>query len=71
MITNKGHVKIYGYKGSICPSCGRFVELEDLYSVYYARTLIAEPFRTVINWDEYKVTGLCQDCQDAMFGVVD
>lgn len=71
MTTNKGHVNIYSYRGSVCPTCGCFIALHDLYSRYCAGMLMAEPFRDALSWKEYGISGLCQNCQDTIFGVED
>jgi hypothetical protein len=32
---------------------------------------MAEPFRDALSWKEYEISGLCQCCQDCVFGVED
>lgn len=71
MISKKGHIKIYGYRGSVCPSCGCFIALEDFYSENCAGIPVAVPFRDALSWKEYGMSGLCQTCQDCVFGVED
>lgn len=68
MATKKGYVNIYQYNGSKCPLCGCFIELRALYSEYCAMTPIACPFRDAVSFKEYEMTGLCQSCQDNVWG---
>jgi len=38
----------------LCPFCSEEIDMDD--------------FREPINVKEYKISGLCQDCQDEIFG---
>lgn len=40
---------------SKCPMCGRDIAMKD--------------FRNVLSIREYKISGLCQKCQDDVFGL--
>lgn len=41
-------------EAGLCPSCGRKIDVED--------------FRDALSKREYKISGLCQTCQDKVFG---
>jgi hypothetical protein len=69
MLIERGHVNLYRYNGSKCPICGRFIELRNLYSEYYAVMPIAGTFRNAISFKEYEISGMCQSCQDMIYGV--
>jgi hypothetical protein len=71
MLTKNGHIEIYGYRGSVCPLCGRVIALEDFYSEHCAGIPIAKSFRDALSWKEYEISGLCSSCQDNIFGVED
>ena len=41
-------------EAGLCPSCGRKIHTKD--------------FRDALSKREYKISGLCQTCQDTVFG---
>lgn len=69
MVTKKGNIKIYGHRSSVCPFCGRFIALRGLYTEYDAMRPINESFRNALGWMEYEKSGLCQECQDVIWGI--
>ena len=52
-----------------CPSCERIVNVSDAFGKSYAPDRLSSPFRDDLSRKEYSISGLCQDCQDKVFGV--
>lgn len=46
--------EVENVEGKRCPFCGREIKMED--------------FRDPLSLKEYHISGLCQACQDEMFG---
>lgn len=53
-----------------CPFCKKIVNTSDAFNESYAPDRLSNPFRDELSRKEYSISGLCQDCQDEMFGVV-
>ena len=58
---NKNLMRQYGFgkqvdavEHSFCPTCQKPIVMED--------------FRNAISVKEYKISGMCQKCQDSIFG---
>lgn len=51
-----------------CPICKRIVNTGDCFTADYAPKSLSAPFRDDLSRREYRVSGLCQDGQDNVFG---
>ena len=51
-----------------CPCCKRIVNTSDAFNASYAPDRLSSPFRDDLSRKEYSISGLCQDCQDKVFG---
>lgn len=46
--------EVYRVEQGICPFCDK-------------RIMGVDDFKDKLSWKEYKISGLCQECQDSMF----
>ena len=51
-----------------CPICKKIVNTSDAFNASYAPDRLSNPFRDDLSRKEYSILGLCQDCQDQVFG---
>lgn len=52
-----------------CPFCGKVINSGDPIDLEIGAEDISSPFRNETSRREYSMSGLCQDCQDEVFGV--
>ena len=51
-----------------CPLCKRIVNTSDAFNPSYEPDKMSDPFRDDLSRKEYSISGLCQNCQDEVFG---
>ena len=51
-----------------CPICKRIVNTGECFNKNYAPERLSGPFKDELSKKEYSISGLCQDCQDKIFG---
>ena len=51
-----------------CPMCKKIVNTGDVFNKKYSPERLSSPFRDELSRKEYTISGMCQDCQDMMFG---
>lgn len=53
-----------------CPSCKRLVNTGAYFPTACELKRVASPFRDDLSRGEYSISGLCQDCQDKVWGKI-
>jgi hypothetical protein len=53
-----------------CPTCKKIVNTSDAFNASYAPDKLSDPFRDDLSRKECSISGLCQNCQDKVFGVI-
>ena len=48
-----------------CPTCKKIVNMGDTFG---KDDSMSSPFRDDLSRKEYSISGMCQDCQDKVFG---
>lgn len=54
-----------------CPMCKKIIDFGEPnnFTSKFDPAKITSPFRNDLSRKEYTISGMCQDCQDAMFGM--
>lgn len=52
-----------------CPCCKKIVNTGQAFNEKLDPEHLSSPFRDDLSRKEYSISGLCQDCQDEVFGV--
>lgn len=51
-----------------CPCCKKVVNTGTILLKDCTREELSSPFKDALSKKEYSISGLCQDCQDKVFG---
>ncbi len=51
-----------------CPCCTKVINTGMVLLKDCTREEMSSPFRNALSRKEYSISGLCQDCQDEVFG---
>jgi len=52
-----------------CPCCKKVINTGNILLKDCPRSEMSSPFRNKMSKEEYSISGLCQGCQDKVFGV--